>query len=73
MEERTHIELTTMSKKSSEAGSLVVVACCCLVLFLVGAGAAPGTPSAFRDIFIGRCEDYKLGGINKLADLSELR
>ncbi|PIK46627.1 putative ADP-ribosyl cyclase isoform X1 [Apostichopus japonicus] len=61
-----------MSKTSSEAGSLVVVACCCLVLFIVGAGAAPGTPSAFRDIFIGRCEDYKLGGINKLADLSEL-
>lgn len=45
----------------------------CLVVIFRGAVAAPGTPGAFKDIFIGRCEDYKAGGINKLADLEELR
>lgn len=33
----------------------------------------PGTPRAIREIFMGRCEDYKTGAINKLADKDELR
>lgn len=42
-------------------------------LFLIDkVTSVPGTPRAIREIFIGRCEDYKTGAINKLADTAEL-